>query len=88
MHKTVEEIAREAEGCTDPKFNRRKINHLFLMQDESHLWPIMGRFNVTKRAVNRAREFISESGQDLTGLEYASLLDSIMVEIVNNSVNW
>ena len=61
--------------------NIKAINKLFRQQDESHLWPISGRFNVTNRAIRKARQF-DHSG----GLEYCLLLDNIITEIVNHGL--
>jgi hypothetical protein len=79
-----------AKACEDLKgrANICEINRLFRKQDESHLWPIRGRFNVTNRAIKKAQKFCNEINEDLHGFEYADLLDSIMSEIVNNPKNW
>jgi hypothetical protein len=83
-----EQIAKECESITDPRLNRLAINKLFYQQDDSELWPIRGRFNVTRRAIGRAMTFIGQTGEGESGLEYALLLDQIMGEIVNNPRNW
>ena len=80
--KTAEQIARE----TDDKegiANIRAINKLYRKQDESHLYPILGRFNVTERAIRQARKFQRDSGA-VYGLEYCYLLESLMSDIVND----
>lgn len=84
---TAEQIAKYA-GDLEGRANRSAINKMYMEQDESKLWPIRGRFNVTKRAIKKAQWFIRETGDDLTGLEYSYLIDSIMSEIVNNEKNW
>ena len=35
---------------------KREIRKKFRAQDESHLWPVCGRFNVTERAIRKVRE--------------------------------
>lgn len=64
----------------------KAINKLFREQDESHLFPIRGRFNVTERAIRKAREYMRESDA-VYGYEYALLLDGIISDIVNNPRN-
>jgi hypothetical protein len=83
MHKTVDRIAREAEHL-DGVANIRAINRAFRAQDESHLWPIRGAFNVTERAIRRVRA----QGCVEPGYAYAAALDAEMSEIVNNERNW
>lgn len=83
---TAEQIARLTED-KDGLANIRAINKLYRTQDESHLWPIRGRFNVTERAIRKAREFQRHS-ESVYGLEYCYLLETIMSEIVNNPSNW
>ena len=83
-----EEIAKAANDLTDPIKNRKAIDKLYLNQDDSDLWPIRGKFNCTKRAIKRAKYFMSQTNQDMMGLEYSYLIDSILSEIVNNPKNW
>jgi hypothetical protein len=85
---TPEQIAKEAESFTEPIANRIKINKLYCNQDESHLWPIRGKFFATHVAIERAQKFMNETGEYLTGIEYSLLIDSILSEIVNNPENW
>ena len=59
--------------------NIKAINKIFRKQDESHLWPISGRFNVTNRAIRKARKF-----DPCYGLEYCLLIDHIISEAVNH----
>jgi len=84
---TSEQIALKCDDIQNPRSNRTAINRLYREQDESDLWPIKGRFNVTERAIRRARAFIRDSGIEMSGLEYAYFLDSAMSEIVNNERN-
>jgi hypothetical protein len=81
-----EEIARRTDHL-EGQANIRAINRLFRRQDESHLWPISGKFNATDRAIRRAQKFVRESGQIMYGLEYCYFLDSEISQIVNNPKN-
>jgi len=84
---TPNEIAKACENL-DGRANIAAINKMFRHQDESRLFPIRGRFNVTERAIRQAQKFQRESGQVMFGLEYAYLLDEIIGQIVNNENNW
>ena len=65
------------------KQNITAINKLYRAQDESHLWPIMGRFNATERAIRNARKY---RGHGCDGLAYALTLDNWISSIVNGEV--
>ncbi len=82
---TAEEIARFNQHLTG-RAERIGINRMYRAQDESHLWPIRGRFNVTNRAIRRARDFERESGVALYGLEYCYILESALSDIVNGII--
>ena len=60
----------------------RQINRWFRLRDESHLWPVKGRFNATDRAINRLRRL----DHDWEGEGYASALDAEISRIVNACV--
>lgn len=81
-YKSCKQIAEECEEM-EGIANIRCINKLFREQDESHLYPILGKFNCTERAIRRARKFQKDSGP-VYGLEYCYLLDSIISNIVNH----
>jgi hypothetical protein len=82
---TAEQIWKRA---GDYSGNPRKvINKLFRLQDDSHLWPVSGRFNVTERAIRKARWFERESGCMLDDLEYALFIESECSRIVNDPKN-
>jgi hypothetical protein len=83
---TPEQIAKQTDHLSGLA-NTRAINKIFREQDDSHLWPIRGRFNVTERAIRKARQFQRDTGA-VYGLEYAYLLDSIIGQEVNNEGNW
>lgn len=83
MHKTIDQIAYEAERLNG-RANIAAINKAFRAQDESDKWPIRGAFNVTERAIRRVR---AQGCGDL-GYAYAATLDAEISEIVNNEKNW
>ena len=58
--------------------NRRAIFKHYRGLDESHLYPIRNRFNVTKRAIQHE----SKLGEALTGLELCLYLDAEISRIV------
>ena len=61
----------------------REINRHFRNEDESHLFPICGKFNVTERAIRKVRK------QGLNGgLEYYLALEAEIGRIVNDERNW
>lgn len=62
----------------------RKINALFRKNDESRLYPICGRFNVTERAIRRIRQRRREGLCVNEGLEYYLTLENEIREIVND----
>lgn len=61
----------------------REINEYFRNNDESHKWPICGRFNATERAIRKLRK-LRRDGLDVNpGLEYYMSLDRLISDIVN-----
>jgi len=81
---TAEQIAERAESL-DGLSNIKAINRLYRKQDESHLYPINGRFDAIERAIRKARAFQRESGA-VYGLEYAYLIESMLSNIVNGEI--
>jgi len=62
------------------EMSRRQINAYFRENDESHKWPICGRFNATERAIRRVRRYgFGVYG----GLEYYLAVEHELTEIVN-----
>lgn len=61
----------------------RQINAWFRKHDDSRLWPVRGRFNVTERAIRRLRRQRREGMCVYTGLEYYLSLEREISEIVN-----
>lgn len=81
----IDSIVERAERYTS-RANRAAINRAFRAADESHLWPINGRFNATERAINRVQRYMRETGEDLTGLAYALILDDELSRVVNEAI--
>lgn len=81
---TAEQIAERTEG-KDGVANIRAINALYRAQDDSHLWPINGRFNATNRALRRVGELRREQG-GIYGLEYCYAIEAEISTIVNGEV--
>lgn len=81
----IEAIVKRAEHLNG-RANRTAINRAFREADQSHLWPINNRFNATERAIRSVQRFMRESGEDMTGLEYALALDEELSRIVNAEV--
>jgi len=65
---------------------QEEIQELFLKHDESNLWPIKGRFNVTEKAIQNLKQFEELGGVLNDGLEYALALDNEISKIVNSEV--
>ncbi len=64
---------------------RRQINRLFRAQDDSHLWPVSGAFNVTERAICLANKFERADGT-MSSLEYAYFIEAETSRIVNSLI--
>lgn len=62
------------------EMSKRQINKHFRKNDDSQKWPILGKFNVTERAIRRVRKNYS----DIQGLEYALTLENEISMIVNS----
>ncbi len=80
-HLTPYQIAERASSL-EGTANIAMINRLFARQDESHLWPINGRFDATQRAIRRLRRLRAEVEIN-PGLEYAMALDDEISRVVN-----
>jgi hypothetical protein len=80
---TAEQIA-DLTNDKDGLANIRAINKLFRQQDDSHLWPINGKFNATNRAIAKSSRIAKYNGC-VYGLEYAYQLDHFISQIVNNA---
>ena len=85
---TAEEIFAIADRRSQTAMGQRRvINRLFRQQDDSNKWPVNNKFDVTERAIRRARKFESQSGV-MSPLEYAMFLEQDTSQIVNDENNW
>jgi hypothetical protein len=83
---TAEQItAMASKKATTDTGMRKVIHRCYLDQDESYLFPIHSRFNVTIRAIRHVSKF-EEQTDRLTPLEYCYQLESCMAEIVNKEM--
>lgn len=80
---TPYQIAERAEHL-DGRANIAAINRMFRAQDQSHLYPICGRFDGTERAIRRLRRYSREGACITPGLEYALALAAEISLIVNS----
>jgi len=86
---TAEQIAAKTNHIDDLEKNRAAIRKIYHMQDESHLWPIRNKFNVTTRAAKKVSYYLIQgAGYDLAGLEYCHALENEKSQIVNDERNW
>ncbi len=67
---------------------KREINARYRTKDDSHLWPICGRFNVTERAIRQARKLAHYNGEFNSSYEYEAVLDHLCGQIVNDPRNY
>ena len=81
------EIATESCEVADQKGIQAGFNYvreMFRSWDESHLYPINGKFNATERAIRHLRKAIRNGLVIDSPLEYALELDNTISIIVNN----
>lgn len=64
------------------------VNREVRQNDESHLWPIRGKFSVAERAIRQARRYPREGVGCDSAEEYRALLDSLESTVVNDERNW
>jgi hypothetical protein len=62
----------------------RQINAFFRKNDESRLYPVLGRFNATERAIRRIRRYRRMGMEVNSGYEYYLTLENEISEIVND----
>lgn len=65
-----------------------KMNRRFRETDESHLWPIRNRFNVTERAIKRVQRMQRQGMVISSNYEYYVAVDFEISDIVNDESNW
>ena len=63
---------------------RRQVNKLYRAMDESHLYPVNGRFNATERAIRKIRRYERDGLCIETVHDYARVLDEEISRIVNS----
>lgn len=78
----IADLCKDLDGIK----NRAAINKLYREQDESHLFPINGKFNATERAIRNVRRFMRDGGYDLQGYDYSLTIDRELSNIVNSEV--
>jgi hypothetical protein len=82
--KRVAALAGIDEGDEMGRATTIKVNRAMRALDESDLWPVRGRFNVTDRAIRRTRAYLRESGDSPDVFLYAELVDGELSRIVND----
>ena len=78
----IEAIVERAARYTG-RANRAAINREFRAADKSHLRPISGWVNAVERAISRVYRYTRDSGEELTGLDYALTLEGELFWVVN-----
>ena len=64
----------------------RRINKEFRLKDDSHLYPIRGRFNATERAIRRLREYQRQGLVIDSAYSYEASLEGEISNIVDKAV--
>jgi hypothetical protein len=77
--KTEEQLYNSLKNYKGREFIKR-VNNYYRQRDESHLYPVRGKFNVTERAIRK----LKRDGECLDGLEYISALSAEISKIVNS----
>jgi hypothetical protein len=62
-----------------------RINNEYRAKDQSHLWPVNGKFNATERAIKHVRQ-ANQYGGDVGELQYRMQLDAALSSIVNGEM--
>lgn len=57
---TAEQITRQTDYIESSRANRTAINKLYRAQDDSHLYPINGRFSAADRAIKRVQKLMHD----------------------------
>lgn len=78
-------VDRMTMDISDIKQHRERVFALFRKYDESHLWPIKGKFNATNKAIHRVRKYEKSCGTVL-GLELCLMIDEQISQIVNGVI--
>lgn len=89
MKPTIEQQVKELGiELTDDltRSNQIKINRIFRKNDESHLWPISGKFNATEKAIKSMRELVAQGLDFDCNLSYILAVEREISRIVNSQV--
>lgn len=76
---------REMSESEINELTKRQINALLRKEDDSHIWPICGRFNATERAIRKLKRLEKEGLEVNKGLEYYLTLNDIISQIINKA---
>jgi len=87
MYLTEEQIYQKAIKKSNTYLGqKREANKLFRKMDESHLWPISGKFNATERAIRNINK-IERANGTMGILEYIYCVEAEISRIVNDPKN-
>jgi hypothetical protein len=84
MVRLVAAVALKAADGYTGAAARRRINKVYREHDESHLWPVNGRFNATERAIRAVRRAEREGLVIEGDLDYAMTIEQYLSKIVNS----
>lgn len=65
----------------------RAVNKRQRAKDDSHLYPIYGKFSVIERAIRQARRLMNANGPFSSEFEYETCLEDLCSRIVNDPKN-
>lgn len=84
MNLTAEQIDANTQDIDCPVEQVTAMKALFAEQDQSHLYPINGKFNATEMAFSQVEQ-LEECNGALYGLEFAYAVETALSEIVNEA---
>ena len=82
--KAKKEKSMSAEG-TITAAEVRRVNKEMRARDESHLYPVCGRFNVTNRAINAVRAYRRAGYNVYDADHYEHMLENTISEMINSN---
>lgn len=71
-------------ACLSDTKTLRKVNKILRSGDESHLWPISGRYNATDRAIRWYSRVYFKANGPCTVYEYVMGIDGLISGYVNS----
>lgn len=77
-------IYNKCKNTEDHDKQIKAINSLHIAYDESHLFPINGKFHATKKAIREIKKNYLSEDNTISGLEYCFLLESEIRRLVNS----